>query len=284
MNAKTGGRWAGVCLVASFLAGAALVVLYVTGGLPHADGVLLATALGGLGAALVVWAKTVLPREEVVDERVGPSSPADREAAEAALAGGETEIRRRRLLTRMLVAAAGALGVSAILPLGSLGPRPGEELTATPWRAGRRLVDGDGRPVDKDTLEVDGVATVFPEGHVGSATGSALLVRVDAGRLRLPAARRDWTPGGYLAYSKLCTHAGCPVCCFETRDGQVVCPCHKTAFDVLTGGKVLSGPAARDLPQLPIEIDGDGHLRATGGFSAPVGPQFWDQDREGRRR
>ena len=280
MSAKTGARVTGAGFVVAFLAGVAMVVLYVTGGTPHVTRILLAVALAALGGALVVWAKTVLPKDEVVDERTGPSSRAERDAAEEAFVGGETEVRRRRLLTRMLAATGGAIGISALLPIGSLGPKPNGELSRTNWRPGRRLVDGEGKPVDEETLEVDGVVTVFPEGHVGSANDSALLVRVDTKRLKLPRERAGWAPQGYLAYSKLCTHAGCPVCCFETLDGQVVCPCHKTSFDVLSGGKVLYGPAANDLPQLPIEVDADGHLRATGDFSAPVGPQYWNQAKE----
>lgn len=280
MSAKAGARVAGICLGAAFLAGVGMIVLYAGEGGPHLARILLAVALAALGAALVVWAKTVLPKDEVVDARTGPSSPAERDAAEEAFAGGETEIRRRRLLARMLAATGGAIGISALLPIASLGPKPNGELSRTNWRVGRRLVDGEGGPVDEKTLEVDGAITVFPEGHVGSPNDSALLVRVDTKRLKLPRERADWAPQGYLAYSKLCTHAGCPVCCFETLDGQLVCPCHKTSFDVLTGGRVLYGPAATDLPQLPIEIDADGHLRATGDFSAPVGPQYWNQGKE----
>jgi ubiquinol-cytochrome c reductase iron-sulfur subunit len=100
--------------------------------------------------------------------------------------------------------------------------------------------------------------------------------------LRLPEGRTGWAPHGILAYSKICTHAGCAIALYRTPlyepttpGPALVCPCHYSTFDPATGGTVLFGPAGRPLPQLPLRIDDGGHLRAAGGFSGPIGPSWW---------
>jgi ubiquinol-cytochrome c reductase iron-sulfur subunit len=122
---------------------------------------------------------------------------------------------------------------------------------------------------------MNGLVTVFPEGHAGSADGQAVLVRVDPGVLVLRPGREDWSPEGLIVYSKVCTHAGCPVGLYQAETHQLLCPCHQSAFDVLDEAKPVFGPAAAALPQLPIRIDTDGFLRARGDFPEPVGPSFW---------
>ena len=139
-----------------------------------------------------------------------------------------------------------------------------------------RLVDVDGNPVTTHTLEVDSITTVFPEGYVGSADSQAVLVRVEPGLLRLPSNRAAGAPDGLVCYSKICTHAGCPVGLFLASVHQLRCPCHQSTFDVLNGAEPIYGPAPRALPQLPIEVDDQGFLLSKGDFSAPVGPSFWD--------
>jgi ubiquinol-cytochrome c reductase iron-sulfur subunit len=109
-----------------------------------------------------------------------------------------------------------------------------------------------------------------------------VLVREDPATVRLPPARRGWAPQGILAYSKICTHAGCALALYRSPSYEptseppgLACPCHYSVFATRTGGTVVSGPAARGLPQLPLEIDAAGELRAAGGFSDPVGPSWW---------
>ena len=91
--------------------------------------------------------------------------------------------------------------------------------------------------------------------------------------------RMDWTVEGIVAYSKLCTHTGCPVGLYQSEEHLLLCPCHQSTFDVLDGARPVFGPAARSLPQLPLGIDGDGNLVATDDFPEPTGPGFWDRGR-----
>ncbi|MGH7735831.1 MAG: ubiquinol-cytochrome c reductase iron-sulfur subunit, partial [Gemmatimonadales bacterium] len=84
-------------------------------------------------------------------------------------------------------------------------------------------------------------------------------------------------PQGYVAYSKLCTHAGCPVGLYQDNTQQLVCPCHQSMFDVLKGAQQTFGPAPRPLPQLPLMVDAEGFLRAQRGYHEPVGPGFWER-------
>jgi ubiquinol-cytochrome c reductase iron-sulfur subunit len=148
-------------------------------------------------------------------------------------------------------------------------------LLETPWRRGKRLVTDDGRPVLAADVPLDGLVTVFPEGAPGSADGQAVLVRVPDGALSPARGREEWAPDGLIAYSKICTHAGCPVGLYQAKTHQLLCPCHQSAFDVLREAKPVFGPAAAPLPQLPLSIDADGYLVAGGDFSDPVGPSFW---------
>jgi ubiquinol-cytochrome c reductase iron-sulfur subunit len=136
-------------------------------------------------------------------------------------------------------------------------------------------VTEDNEPVLAADVPLEGLVTVFPEGYPGSADGQAILIRLREGLLQPLPGREDWAPRGYVVYSKVCTHAGCPVGLYETESHQVLCPCHQSTFNVLEGCRPVFGPAAAPLPQLPIDIDADGYLVARGDFSAPVGPAFW---------
>jgi ubiquinol-cytochrome c reductase iron-sulfur subunit len=267
-----------VALVLSTLAALGLGVVYVLGGQPQIEGVLLAVALGGVGAALILWGTRLLPQGEVTEERhVGPSPAPDVEAVERSLAEGEEEMGRRRFLTRLMLGALGALGLAALFPIRSLGPSPNQALFRTRWRPGLRLVDEEGIPVTAQDLEVGSVITAYPESSVGSADSQTLVIRVEEGTLQLPPDRLAGAPAGHVAYSKVCTHAGCPVGLYRAQTHLLLCPCHQSTFDVLRGAEPVFGPAARPLPQLPIQIDGQGFLRAVGDYTAPVGPGFWNQ-------
>jgi quinol---cytochrome c reductase iron-sulfur subunit len=257
-------------------ASVALAVVYIVGGQPQLEGAFLAVSLGGIGAALVLWGKRILAGPDDVEPRDPPSPPAEVVAAGEAAEEGAERIARRRFLVRLLGLAGGTLGVALVFPVRSLGPSPGDTLLVTPWRRGMRLVTEDGQPLLATALEAESVVTVFPQGFVGSADGQAVLVRVDPGRLALPEGRAAWAPGGNLCYSKVCTHAGCPVGLYVQTEHALRCPCHQSTFNVLTGAQPISGPAVRPLPQLPLETDADGYLVAGGEFSGPVGPSFWN--------
>ena len=103
-----------------------------------------------------------------------------------------------------------------------------------------------------------------------------VLVRVEPGLNKPAEGREDWAPDGLLAYSKVCTHAGCPVGLYRAQDKRLICPCHQSTFDVLRGATPVYGPAARPLPQLPIRLEADGTFTAEGDFPEPVGPSFWN--------
>jgi ubiquinol-cytochrome c reductase iron-sulfur subunit len=251
-----------------------LAVVYWRGGQPQAEGALLATGFAGLAYGLVTWGNHLLPPGPFEEERHQFGDESQEALFEDDLQRGEP-ITRRKLLVRTLVLAAGGLGVAAVFPIRSLGPKPGNTLYRTPWRGGLRLVTDDGRPVRAVEVPIGSLVTVFPEGHAGSADGQAVLMRVEPGLIVPLPGRETWTPDGYVVYSKICTHAGCPVGLYQRETQQLLCPCHQSSFDVLHHAKPVFGPAAAPLPQLPIDLGADGFLRATGDFSEPVGPSFW---------
>jgi ubiquinol-cytochrome c reductase iron-sulfur subunit len=252
-----------------------LGVAYALDATAPVQGVLLGLSLGALAAGFVRWGERLMPAGPFVEERrVLAASPEERRAAEEDL---EREgIPRRRFLVRMLIAAGAALGAALLFPVRSLGPSPGTTLLRTAWRPGLRLVTPEGEPVSAATLPVGGVLTVFPEGRTDAADAQAILIRVDSAALVPGPGRGGWAPDGNVAYSKICTHAGCPVGLYEDRTGQLFCPCHQSVFDVLDAARPLAGPATRPLPQLPLEVDEEGYLRAGGDFSESVGPATWD--------
>jgi hypothetical protein len=208
-------------------------------------------SLAALAVAFIVWTSELLQQDQVVEEREPEPSPEEaRRAAEAALAHGQREITRRGALGWLLGAALGSLGVAALFPVRSLGPGPDRLLFHTKWRPGALVVGADGKPVGAGDLVTGSVVTVFPEGHVGDASSPALLIRVEPGSLGLPPQRLAWAPEGYVAYSKICTHAGCPVGLYRALNHQLMCPCHQSTFDVLTGAQPVFGPATRPLPHV----------------------------------
>jgi len=274
---KRSERLVALLFALSAVAALVLLVVYWVGGHPRLEGTFLGIALGGIGAGLIVWAKELLPPRVLTEPRhVGGSGEAEREAAERTIETGGETVTRRRALLGLLGAALGALGLAALFPIRSLGPDPGRSLFETPWRRGLRLIDAEGELVAASGLEEGSFLTAFPEGSPGSADGQVVLVRVAPELLDLPDGRNRYAPDGLVAYSKVCTHAGCPVGLYLAETHQLRCPCHQSTFDVLDGATPAYGPAARPLPQLPLEVGQDGILRAAGGFTAPVGPAFWD--------
>lgn len=284
-------RHIAVALGITTLAALALAVVYLTGGQSQLEGILLALALAGLGYAFVVMARRLLPQGPFTEDREPLESSSedidafarDFESVYEVNADGEDDARagieRRKLITRMLGAAAGALGIAALFPIASLGPRPGNSLFVTKWRKGSRVVNEQGDPVNVDDLEVGGVITVFPEGHLEAADSQTLLIRLDRTAVTTRPGRETWGPRGYVAYSKVCTHAGCPVGLYQQSIERLLCPCHQSTFEVRNGATPVFGPATRSLPQLPLTVDSDGFLRSQSDYDQPIGPGFWDRDR-----
>ena len=109
------------------------------------------------------------------------------------------------------------------------------------------------------------------------AKAAVLLVRVDPDQLNETEERASWSYQGIVAYSKICTHVGCPIALYEHRTHHLLCPCHQSTFDLANAGAVIFGPAARNMPQLPIGIDSEGYLVAMDDFNQPIGPSFWER-------
>lgn len=262
--------------VVTAVAATILTIVYWTGGHPQWEGVLLAIALGGLGYGFVSTAHHLLPGGEVEQDR--PPLAADEEDRAAIVDDIErsASIGRRKLLTRSLGLGAAAMAAAFSFPIRSLGPGPGNKLERTPWKKGSKVVDEKGRPVVADEVPVGTLITVFPEGRTKAADAQTVLVRVEADQVKPRRGRESWSPEGFLAFSKICTHAGCPVGLYQAETHQLLCPCHQSAFDVLKEAEPVFGPAARALPQLPLEIGPDGVLQASGDFEEPVGPTYWN--------
>jgi len=273
---------AAVCFGLSTLAAIGLAVVYWRGGNTQAEGALLTLVTGGIGVGIIVWAKEAMPQDEVTEARPSvASSEEEVEAFAADFEAGKEELGRRRLLFGLAASAFAAFGAALLFPIRSLGPRPGKGLKVTPYsNAPIRVVTEDGKPVTPSDLSVDGVITVWPDGYVDAPDAPTLLIHYRGDQdFRPRPGRDDWTVDDIVAYSKLCTHAGCPVGLYQANSGLLLCPCHQSTFAVLDGARPIFGPAARSLPQLPLALNDQGEIIATADFSGPVGPGFWDRGR-----
>ncbi|MGC2448675.1 MAG: Rieske 2Fe-2S domain-containing protein [Candidatus Sulfotelmatobacter sp.] len=260
----------------AFAGGVGFLVAYWSAGSNLLLGGTLALFLGGVGAGLVLWEHGLMRHRQAIEPREKlPSSAAERDALDEDFRAGEHEVQRRGLLRWMIAGGMGILAAGMISLLRSLGRPPGPSLFDTAWSRGQRLVTMEGQPISLNTLQPGSAMTVFPENSIGAENAQTVLIRVNPQYLQLPEDRANWAPMGYVAYSRVCTHAGCPVGLFEAHTDLLLCPCHQSTFNVLRGAQPTSGPAARPLPQLPLYADGDGNLRAGGGFSEPPGPGFW---------
>ncbi len=172
--------------------------------------------------------------------------------------------------------------MAPIVLLRDMGPLPGTSLRHTAWKKGTRLVQAvTGEPVLSDDFATPGgILTVVPEGTLDDdealAKATVLLVKLRPEQLKEPTVM-NWTVNGTVAYSKICTHLGCPAALYEQTTHHILCPCHQSTFDAARGAKVIFGPAARPLPQLPITTDSEGYLVAQSDFHEPVGPSFWER-------
>ena len=237
-----------------------------------------------LGAGITAWGKYLMPKGPFVEERhdmAGTEEERDSFAAAVVQRGGGV-LGRRKLLLGTAGAGLGVFGVVSLFPLiRSLGPLPGKTLTETDWKKGSYLVDQTGRPIKTSDIAVGGVVTVFPKGYQDTENGQAvdqtILIRLTTTDFTTRKGRENWSPAGYVAYSKLCTHLGCPVGLYEQQLQLLVCPCHQSMFNVADGGYPTFGPAPRPLPQLPLYVDGRGYLRARAGYDQPVGPGYWER-------
>jgi ubiquinol-cytochrome c reductase iron-sulfur subunit len=267
------------CFVAAAAAAAGFVAAYVIDASTQVLGTLLGGAFAALAVGLVLWSTSLLPGGTYVEKREPMEPP--RSAQDPFI----DDLRRGQkrtpgIVRRTLILSGLALAAAAVVPLRSLllpGHKPpGQALRGTAWHRGVRLMTREGELIKVEDVAVGTSLSVFPEGMPDADDASATLVRLDPRDLRRPdAASARRSADGIVVFSKLCTHAGCPVGLYEQTSQQLFCPCHQSVFDVVDGGRVLAGPAARPLPQLPIRVDPDGFVVADGDFDGQVGPTYW---------
>ncbi|MGD0747416.1 MAG: Rieske 2Fe-2S domain-containing protein [Acidimicrobiales bacterium] len=263
---------------------------YVQNWRPWILGGTLGIGLFLLGFGLTAWGKYLMPQGPFVEERHSlASTPEERDAMSAALVErSAVVVKRRKMLGGLFALGAGIFGIVAVFPLlRSLGPLPGDSLEVTDWRKGTVLVDSNGRPVRRDTLVVGGIMTVYPQSQVNALTGfitdqgqavdQTVLIRVSDQPFTTVPGRENWTPDGYVAYSKVCTHLGCPVGLYEQELELLVCPCHQSMFNVRNGAVPQFGPAPRPLPQMYLGYNDQGYLIAMAPYDQPVGPGFYER-------
>jgi ubiquinol-cytochrome c reductase iron-sulfur subunit len=246
----------------------------------------------GIGASAIHWAKTLMRDREMVEERHPlRSSDQTRDDAVQLLKNGVEDsgagIGRRGLLKGTMLTALAIAPLSVAIPLvGNLGGDWNvDKLKHTMWRKGMRLTrDPDGTPIKASDVTIGSVFHVIPDGLSKTrdpleekAKAVVLLIRMDPRELHLVPGRETWSFDGIIAYSKICTHVGCPVALYEQQTHHLLCPCHQSTFDVANGCKVIFGPAKRPLPQLPITVDAEGYIVAQSDFDEPVGPGFWER-------
>jgi ubiquinol-cytochrome c reductase iron-sulfur subunit len=238
---------------------------------------------------------------EIVEFRhPGGSSPEDIEETLGVLSLGteESGIARRPLIRNSMIGALGLLGLPAIIALRDLGPLPGDKLNNTIWTKGMRVVqDVDGSPIKPEDMEIGQLVNgepgiFFEEDAEGEpkveglelqqqkAKAAVVIVKMQPDDITPWPGRENWGVDGILCYSKICTHVGCPISLWEQQTHHLLCPCHQSTFDLANNGKVIFGPAARHLPQLPMALDDEGYLIATSDFTEAVGPSFWERDND----
>jgi len=259
-------------------------------------GLTLGLALLCIGVGVIQWARKLMADQEIIEMRhPARSSDEDREATLVALNAGveESGIARRPLIRNSLFGAIGVFALAPIVLLRDLGPTPGEVeneeegqgLEHTIWKQGRRVVrDVLGTPIRPSDLQIGDLVNAVPEGifdlegvelQVAKAKAAVIVVKMEPEELVPGPGREDWSIDGTICYSKICTHVGCPISLYERTTHHVLCPCHQSTFDLADSAKVVFGPAARPLPQLPLEVDEEGFLVAQSDFLEPVGASYW---------
>lgn len=256
-------------------------------------GVTLGACVLFFGVGIIALAKKITPHEVAVQQRhIGMSDEVDRQTLGAEIVDTVDKmgvIKRRGVLKTALALSGGVLGLAILVPvLGGLIKNPwakgsDSDLWVTLWKPtdGKkvRLTQLDGTPVRPSDMEAGGLITVFPgvPGGEKASDSAAMLIRLRSdSKVMIRDGQDGFEYGDYYAYSKICTHVGCPVSLYEQQTGRILCPCHQSQFDVYDGARPVFGPAARPLPQLPIELDAQGYFVAKSDYIEPVGPGFWE--------
>jgi ubiquinol-cytochrome c reductase iron-sulfur subunit len=279
MSRRSAGLLVSACFLTATAAGIGFVAAYVLDGSTQLLGTLLGVAFAALAVGFVLWAAKILPGGTYVEQRPPmepPRSAQDPFVEDLRRGEGETPgiVRRTLILSGLALTAAAVVPLRSLLMPGQR--RPGVALAHTEWRDGMRMMTREGELIKESDVAIGTSLSVFPEGMPDADDASATLVRLDPRDLQRPdATSARGSVDGIVVFSKLCTHAGCPVGLYEQTSKQLFCPCHQSVFDVVGGGRVLAGPAARPLPQLPVDIDAEGYVVARGDFIGQVGPTYW---------
>ncbi|MEN2741186.1 Rieske 2Fe-2S domain-containing protein [Microbacterium sp. X-17] len=256
----------------------------------------IALALLAIGVGALHWSKAIMSDKEFVEHR-HPTRGKDSTRAAAIKAfvdaNEESGFGRRTMIRNSLFIALGASilpGLTLFRGLAPMNENPVTLLEETMWEKGMRLAhDPSGRPIKASDVTLGSAFHVIPEPLAdlkdadekaylnAKAKAIVLMVRMPQDQLTEAPDRKGWSYDGIVAYSKVCTHVGCPVGLYEQQTHHLLCPCHQSQFDISDGAKVIFGPAARPLPQLPITVDDEGYLIAQSGFNEPVGPSFWER-------
>ncbi len=253
-------------------------------------GVLFGLGIFLIGTGAIHWAKKLMPDVEVTEERhTYTSSPEDKAAfgetfREGKQASGFSEFK---LIRRTLLGAMALFPLPLLVFLRDLGPMPGTKLRETIWAKDIAIVtDATYRKIRPEDIPVGGLVNAVPanlldveeqDGNLNArGKASIILVRIAPAEI-VSQQGEGWDYQGILAYSKICTHVGCPISLYQQRTHHLLCPCHQSTFDLADSGNVVFGPAARRMPQLPITVDADGYLVAQSDFHEPIGPSFWER-------
>ncbi|MEZ7004248.1 Rieske 2Fe-2S domain-containing protein [Streptomyces sp. SCSIO 75703] len=251
-------------------------------------GLTLGVALFTIGAGAVHWARTLMSDEEIADERHPiEASPEVRAKVHADFKQGakESAIGRRKLIRNTMLGALTLVPLSGVVLLRDLGPLPGTKLRHTMWSKGKLLVNmNTNQPIRPSDVVVGSLSFAMPEGmsehdenfQSEIAKAALMIVRLQPGDIK-DKRELEWSHEGIVAYSKICTHVGCPISLYEQQTHHALCPCHQSTFDLSDGARVIFGPAGHALPQLRIGVNDEGYLEALGDFDEPVGPAFWER-------
>jgi ubiquinol-cytochrome c reductase iron-sulfur subunit len=301
--ARRSERTVAMLFTVSMLATVGFIASYV--GIPHdksiyvfpighinalnfALGLTLGLALFAIGAGAVHWARTLMSDEEIADERHPiEASPEVRAKVHADFKQGakESALGRRKLIRNTMFGALALFPLSGVMLLRDLGPLPGTKLRHTMWRKGLQLVNmNTNEPLRPSDVQVGSLTFAKPEGleehdeefQTEIAKAALMIVRIQPDNIK-DKRELEWSHEGIVAYSKICTHVGCPISLYEQQTHHVLCPCHQSTFDLSDGARVIFGPAGHALPQLRIGVNDQGYLEALGDFEEPVGPAFWER-------
>jgi ubiquinol-cytochrome c reductase iron-sulfur subunit len=256
--------------------------------LNFALGTTLGVALFCIGAGAVHWARTLMSDVEVADERHPiAAEPEVRAKVMADFAAGaeESGFGRRKLIRTTMFGALALVPLSGVVLLRDLGPLPEKKLRSTLWAKGKQLINmNTNEPLRPEDIVVGSLTFAMPEGleedshdfQKEIAKAALMIVRIQPDDIK-DKRELEWSHEGIVAYSKICTHVGCPISLYEQQTHHVLCPCHQSTFDLSDGARVIFGPAGHALPQLRIAVNAEGNLEALGDFEEPVGPSFWER-------